>query len=369
MRNHVQTKQALRQSNFELLRIIAMIMIIAHHFSLFGGFEFSNDTVNINRLWIQFIQIGGKSGVNVFVLISGYFLISTQGISINKAVKLWLQIFSYSILIFAIFVFTGMEPFSIKELIKYCFPLSFSQWWFASTYFVLYLVSPYVNMLLKSFNRTQYAKFLLFFGVLWCIIPTFTGKDIQSNNLLWFIYLYSCAGYLKLFGFTGKFRAVTYIMFSVIFMLLAFTSTVIFDLLGTKIPFFSYHATFFYGYQSFPVFAAGILLFMGFLKIDIGHCPFINILSSSMFGVYLLHEHIYMRRFLWETIFSNASYTKSDILIPYSLFVIAVVFIVCTLIELTRIYVFEKHYMPVVNVISDLAANAKNFILQCTGLK
>ena len=60
-----------RQSNIELLRILAMILIIAHHFALFGAFGFSETAVSINKLWIQFIQIGGKIGVNIFILISG----------------------------------------------------------------------------------------------------------------------------------------------------------------------------------------------------------------------------------------------------------------------------------------------------------
>ena len=44
-----------RQSNIELLRIFAMIIIIGHHFSVHGGFNFSTDVINLNRLWTQFI--------------------------------------------------------------------------------------------------------------------------------------------------------------------------------------------------------------------------------------------------------------------------------------------------------------------------
>ena len=80
-----------RQSNIELLRIITMIMIVAHHFSVHGNFDFPINTVTINRLWIQFIQIGGKIGVDVFVLISGYFLITADSLKINKAIKMWIR--------------------------------------------------------------------------------------------------------------------------------------------------------------------------------------------------------------------------------------------------------------------------------------
>lgn len=113
MKEHIRNLQteelAPRQSNIELLRIVAMLMIIAHHFVVHGGFEFSTDTITANRLWVQFIQMGGKIGVNIFVLISGYFLISTPTVKLEKVLKLWIQIFTYSFLIFIIFVICGGE--------------------------------------------------------------------------------------------------------------------------------------------------------------------------------------------------------------------------------------------------------------------
>ena len=76
----------LRQSNIELLRIITMFFIVAHHFAVHSGFDFPVNTISINRLWIQFIQIGGKIGVDIFVLISFVFkkIINTVQRSMNS---------------------------------------------------------------------------------------------------------------------------------------------------------------------------------------------------------------------------------------------------------------------------------------------
>ena len=93
-------EKRLRQSNIELLRIVSMIMIVAHHFSVHGNFKFPIDTLTVNRLWTQFIQMGGKIGVDIFVLISGYFLVSSVTIKKEKVIKLWLQIFTYSVVLF-----------------------------------------------------------------------------------------------------------------------------------------------------------------------------------------------------------------------------------------------------------------------------
>lgn len=47
-----------------------MLSIVAHHFAIHGGFEFANSAITINRLWIQFIEIGGRMGIDIFVLIN-----------------------------------------------------------------------------------------------------------------------------------------------------------------------------------------------------------------------------------------------------------------------------------------------------------
>ena len=79
-----------RLSNFELLRIIAMILIILHHYAYHGNLiSIPND--NFNKYVAVFIIVGGKVGVNVFVLITGYFLINSK-FKIKKVIQLILQV-------------------------------------------------------------------------------------------------------------------------------------------------------------------------------------------------------------------------------------------------------------------------------------
>ena len=86
----VEEQNIQRQSNFEFLRILAIIMIIFHHIAVHGNF--SNPDVT-SYLFIVLMQMGGKIGVNIFILISGYFLIKSEKIKIKKILKLWGQMF------------------------------------------------------------------------------------------------------------------------------------------------------------------------------------------------------------------------------------------------------------------------------------
>ena len=63
-----------RQSNIELLRILAMVMIVAHHFAVHSGLPiWSGHGANV--FWAQFLCMQGKVGVDLFVLITGCFLV------------------------------------------------------------------------------------------------------------------------------------------------------------------------------------------------------------------------------------------------------------------------------------------------------
>lgn len=345
-------ERMIRQSNIELLRIIAIIIIIAHHFAVHSGFDFSADTVSLNRLWIRFIRIGGKIGVNIFVLISGYFLVSAQSIKTSKILKLWGQVFFYSIVIFLVFSVSGLQPFSQQELIEHIAPVTYSRWWFASTYFVLYMLSPYINRLLRTFDRKQYISFLLLLIVLWSVIPTITGSLLQSDPLFWFVFLYSLAGYIKLFGIKTDLSGKKLLLISFGCTVLTFITAVILDTAGNKSDYSASLAAFIYDMQSLPVLIISLLMFMGFLKLDIGYNRIINTVSSAAFGVYLLHDDKYIRSFVWKRVLSNADFSESFLLIPFSVLVIASVYICFTLIELIRIRFIESKYL----LISDKAA-------------
>lgn len=77
-----------------------------------------------------------------------------------------------------------------------CFPITFSEWWFASTYFVLLLIHPFLNKFLNNLKKS-YQELLILLIVCWSIIPTFTNSEYQGNSFLWFMTLYAIAGYEK----------------------------------------------------------------------------------------------------------------------------------------------------------------------------
>ena len=175
---------------------------------------------------------------------------------------------------------------------------------------------------------------------------------MQSNSLLWFVFLYALAGYIRLYVPLRTIGGGKYTASAAALMLLTFSSVVVFDILGTKYSAFAYHSTYLYAMQRIPAFLTALLMFIGFLKTDIGCKKAVNIISSATFGVYLIHENQYVAAFIWKKLFANASYSNRAILLPYSIAAIVIVYTVCTAIELVRIYGLEKHYTKAINKVS-----------------
>ena len=187
----IKLLQKERNSSFELLRIISMFLIVMHHYSVHGGFDFMIP-FSMKLYFVQCLDMGGKLGVNLFVLISGYFLCKSD-FKWKRIIKLEVEVIFYSILIGVIFHFLMPERESIKDLIKELTPLRTGSYCFYNTYFVMVLFAPFINKFLVSLEKTDLKKLLFLMSVLWVLIPVLPKVGaLQMSNLGWFIFLYLC---------------------------------------------------------------------------------------------------------------------------------------------------------------------------------
>ncbi len=137
-----------RLSNIELLRIIAMFMIIAVHadYWLFGmpdkpAISGSHLGSGVTRIFIEQLSI---VGVNIFVGISGWFGIRPSAKSLLSFI---FQILFFLISIYFIGVIVGLQQFSIKTLSQ-CFLFTHHHW-FIKAYLALYIIAPVLNIYIK----------------------------------------------------------------------------------------------------------------------------------------------------------------------------------------------------------------------------
>lgn len=138
-----------RQSNFELLRIVCMAMIIVSHYCCHGGILVQGNATNI--FLAQLLRLGGKLGVTGFILITGYFMCEKQ-FKISSGFKVAFQTMFYSIAVLAVCLFLK-QPVGVRTIISQVFSPIYSVYWFVTAYIGLYMFIPFLNVIIRKINR------------------------------------------------------------------------------------------------------------------------------------------------------------------------------------------------------------------------
>ena len=287
-----------------------MLMIVIFHSVTHGIFDFPSSTITVNKLWYQFLLMQGLIGNNIFVLISGYFLVKSPGVNFRRMFNLWTRIVFYALAVFALSVWAE-GGFSVKGLLKCLLPVTHRRWWFASTYFLMYLLHPYINVFLRAMSRDEYRKFLFTAGFYFSIIPLITKSEFGYSELSMFIYLYALAGYVRLWADDWGSRK--YILFGIGLMGLNFLTALVLDVAGLKFSFAAKNSEYFlFGGRPGMMRPLNILsalcMFVGFKKLNMPSSRTVNIVASATLGVYMLHENGFSVRFLWRETFRFPSF-------------------------------------------------------------
>lgn len=138
-----------RKSNIELLRIIAMFMILGLHVNYLAVTAPNAQDIATSPL-ISFMRIFMENicivGVNVFVLISGWFGINfkTKGLS-----SFLFQCIFISLLIFIAFAVTGEVEVNQRNIMS-VFLIYKNAYWFVWAYLFLYILAPVLNSFISS---------------------------------------------------------------------------------------------------------------------------------------------------------------------------------------------------------------------------
>ena len=289
----------LRSSNIELLRIIAMIMIVGHHFVLYGvkqsynqniaGEIFSNGNI-INKLFAAFMLPGGVVGVAIFFLIAGYFGINSDKISLNKIV---IPTVIYSLLGLSIFYIIDITKiYSIsdnKEILKKSLssilPIGNEVYWFITIYVILMLMKPGLNKIIMTLKNSG-----LIITILFMLFEYMIARQVLS----------------PVFAIIES---------SLFYIIGAFMSIYKDELTGIKKEVFLF--IFIIGWGGYVILTnihfigsevVGICLFGGISAIGIfQYCSRLNVKNNHVinnlailtFDVYLLHEFPLLREFIW----------------------------------------------------------------------
>lgn len=196
MKNGVQ--HTIRNSNLELLRIIAMYMIVFIHANMYlSVFCGGKSMIFFNGLVNGICNIG----VTCFVLISGYYGVHFK---VKKLVKMECMMISYSLLEMLIMYLVMPEQLQgtalLEQLVKSLLPFISRKYWFYSCYVCLMLLSGYIQKLIDALKQEEMKKLLILLIILFSVFPTIFYFELVPDNgkgLVQMIMVYMIGRYIR----------------------------------------------------------------------------------------------------------------------------------------------------------------------------
>ena len=318
--------QKIRNSNIELLRIIAMIMILGLHVNFLAiGIPSLGDTISFPVT--SFIRFFTENlcivGVNIFVLISGWFGINykTKGLC-----NFLFQSLFFSLILFIPFVLA--EKIDINRInIMSSFLLYKNAYWFVWAYIILYILAPILNAFIEKSDKQTFKRVLILFFIIQTIVSIFTNVGFYKAGYdpLSFIGLYLLARYYRLHTENnGKYIYLfIFILCTLLNTLACFLPPFIGKGNSTIVSIGSTYTN--------PLNIIGALsLLLFFTKLNF-KSKTVNYIATSCFAVYLLHMHFCVSIYYLGTAkdlffkYSGLTYIACIIALFVAVFIVSIV--------------------------------------------
>ena len=336
-------------ANIELLRIVSMLMVVMLHY--LGKGELLPATTGPMKL-NGYVAWGMESlsivAVNVYMLISGYFLVES-GFKLHRVIELWCQVLFYTILVPLVLIAIGILPtsiFSIYYLLQTVLPVQMEHYWFITAYIIMYLLSPVLSVAAKNMSRESLRGtiigLLLFFAVSKSVLPFELVVDNKGYDGLWFICVFLVAAYMRLYGipfFTSKENGrrgwLVYLVGCAGIYGVMLAVRLVYLKTGSLDHFIG--GTYHYNHVLNLLAAVGLFYAFSYLKFDGDKlwAKLICKVAPYTLGVYLLHEQMDIR-YLWPKWLGASAEGNVFLFVIRSLLTVLLVFAVGILADMVR---------------------------------
>lgn len=332
-----------RQSNIELLRIIAMFLVLIVHadYASIGSPDIKDVEIypisSFIRILVQSLSI---VCVNVFVLVSGYFGVKPK---LQSLANLIFQIVFFRILVCFVGFGLGICDITIGSLINIV--PGYGDW-FVLSYLLLVLFSPLINSYIENITSNQLLQYIIVFYLIQTVfgwmLPIWGNVYCSGYSFISMIGLYLIGRYIKLYGEKLQKIRPRYALFSYLLVSLLM-ATALFFIISTveNAVLLQYAQNRFSAYLSPIVIFASISLFLFVLGLKIRN-RIVNWIAASVFSVYLIHCNPFVIDYYKKI--CNQLFQQNDTfqyLWQISVFIISV-FILAVVVDQMRIWVWNN---------------------------
>ncbi len=337
-----------RSAGIDIYKILAMFFVIWFHFSDHGTVQITtSDPLTFNWAILAISRVFGGICNCAFVLCTGYFL-STKKFNLERIVKLWLEVWFYSLFCGSLAFAFKLEPYSFESLIKIFLPFSFKEYWYFTYYLSLIVASPLINFVLAKLDKRQHLYLIIFLTLVTSYFPTIRS-DLNSPRIGYiFLLLYIIAAYLRqykpqqnlknsLFGLLG----LAAFLFEIATIFLVRSANLH---LGTNMDFWHYV----WEMHKLPCVITSLLFFIYFANLKVKYNRLIAFITPSLFAVYLLHIGR-LWKFFFQILYDNQETYHTHYMLWQLISCSITIFLSAILIDKLRIYLLEKPLFLLIN--------------------
>lgn len=292
-----------RESNFELLRCVLMLMVIALHYNLdLMGNAFSNVVEgSINYYFAYFIESMCIIATNVFVLLGGYFgWKSMDKMTLRKPIGLLIYVGAYNGLFYLVHIAILGYPITAQAFLLSFLPKN----WFVTIYAAMLILSPFVNYLMSKISSKVHDRLLIVMFVLFSLYPTVLSVLTEKFGIDT-IGMYPAAGTGALSGYSVFNFIMLYMMGAALCKYNVLNHKVVWDVVAYFVcsVIILWHrlnlgGTAWSYANPFVVFST-IAFFNIFRKMHFTS-KIVNTLAKSSLGVLLLHMQFVVYTYGWQ---------------------------------------------------------------------
>lgn len=326
-------KENERNSGLELLRIIAILMIICiHAFGLVQGIRVNQ----VGKETTRIVNCICNMGVSCFVLISGYFGVKRDW---KKIARLEIMVIFFSFCTTALLAAAFPETYRGKELlellIKSCIPVISRKHWFYTCYICLLLLSPWLNEALERLTKRQFEGLLFTMLCLFSIFPTFFYFEIMQDGgkgLVNMMLVYILGRYIRRYGDFEIEKKKAFLIFFILLALSYISSLYLFTIGGI-------HHSFIKDNSIVNIGMAVMLLYV--CKDVKWHCGWLNRISAHVFGIYILNVPV-MEVIHTYVLKTDESRVYTNYFPLWMALEVGATFVICLLCDVIRQLLFGK---------------------------
>lgn len=322
-----------RDCGIDLLRVLAMLMIILHHMLTHGGLLFAFPEGSATEALMYLLEAAICCAVNVYALISGYVQARFR---LYKLLLLWIQVLFWSVALNVLLLPLG--PLPAGEWARAFTPVLSDRYWYFTAYFVLLLLLPLIHRVFGRLNRTGAQIVLAVCVLLFSVLPFCLGTDLwrlkDGYHPLWIILLYVMGFCLRRAARERAPRRLLSLLLYALCVLLSWGAWLL--LHRGRGGALAVNMLMKYVSPTVVLCAFALVGAARGLHLPARPARVVSALSPLTFGVYLIHDHPMVRQRLMYMRFASFNQLGTPVLLMAIAGSVAAVFAACALMEWLR---------------------------------